>query len=192
MRLPVCLALLSCAVSSPGSAQQLPSPRDARPIHAYLALPRVGSTVPAFRYELLTGGSVSPATLRGAPTVLVLWATWCGASRRVLAEVGALHERYGPQGVHVVILAADSVADLRRVRDSAGVRTPMAVAPSIMDVFDLSASAPERDSLRVSFALPSVLVLDAAGHVIWRDVGPNSFGRIRDLLNQHVPTTGNR
>lgn len=184
MKLLALLSFVAGPLLATTSAQQPSTPRDTRPIYAYLALPRIGTAVPDFNYKLAGGGSLTPASVRGAPAVLVLWSTWCGASRAVLEAVESLHAEYASRGVHVVILAADSMADLDRFRSATAVNTPLASASDLMERFDFSSSAPERDSLRVQLALPSVLVLDAAGRVMSRDiVGRSSFTRLRATLD---------
>lgn len=179
MKLIPLFILLACPVGLTASAQQVPA-RDTRPVHSYLALPPIGTRVPAFHYTLATGGALSPAALEGAPTVLVLWSTWCSASRRVLSAVESLHSEYGPRGVNVVILAADSLATLQRFRERVPVRSMLASASDLTTRFDFSATAPERDSVRMAFALPSVLVLDKAVVVVSRNgLSPSSFDGVR-------------
>ncbi|MEO8622161.1 MAG: TlpA disulfide reductase family protein [bacterium] len=166
-------------------AQQLRVGQDTRPIHAYLALPRVGTLLPDFHYETVDGGMLTPNSLEGAPAVLALWSTWCGASRALLGDIEALRAEYASRGVRVVILAMDSLPDLRAYRDSVGVRTEMVAAVDLSTRFDFSASAPERDSLRVAFALPAFVVVDRHGRVVMRDGGP-AFREIRAALESEL------
>jgi peroxiredoxin len=125
--LPV-LALIATPFWTPLSAQQSAT-RDMRPVYSYLALPQVGRRVPEFQFALVTGGTITPAALQGSPTVLILWATWCGPCRSELKDVESLRASYAPRGVRVVILAEDSMADLQRFRDSVPVVSPLAAAP---------------------------------------------------------------
>jgi peroxiredoxin len=178
------LALLATPLWTALSAQQTSS-NDPRPIYSYLALPRVGARIPDFKFPLVAGGTITPASLVGSPTVVVLWATWCGACRRELADVESLQAAYAPRGVRVVILADNSMADLQSFRDTVPVRSSLAAAPDLEAYFDFSSTAPERDSLRVAFALPGVLVLDKTGLVVGRDGGgPGAIEGVRKVLDQ--------
>lgn len=184
MKLFSFLALLATPCWTPLSAQQLPA-TDTRPVYSYLALPPVGQRVPDFQFALVTGGVVTPAALQGSPSVLVLWATWCGPCRSELKDVESLRASYAPRGVRVVILAEDNMPDLRRFRDTVPVLSSLAAAPDLEEHFDFSSTAPERDSLRVAFALPGVLVLDRAGTVVHRDGGgPSAIAGVREVLNR--------
>lgn len=178
------LALAALSLSHAASAQQ-PFPRDTRPIHAYLSLPAVGTVLPQFSFQTATGAVVSDQSLRGSPTVLAFWSTWCSASRRLLKDIETLHAEYAARGVHIVILAEDTLPDLLRYRDSVDVTVEMAAAPDLMTIFDRSATAPERASVRVQWALPLFLVVDRAGRVVMRDGGP-AFKQIRDVLDAQL------
>lgn len=162
--------LLSCGV---GVLLALSSGCDDRPLAAYAALPAPGAPVPEFALPALAGDSVRSAALRGAPTVLALWSTDCGASRLALQAIGRLHDRYATQGVHVVLLADDDdPVRLRTILDSARIALPTAwAAGTLRRRFDRSRQATERTQYRVAFALPSFLVLDGEGAVVARTAG---------------------
>jgi peroxiredoxin len=178
------LTLAALCLGHAASAQQ-PLSRDTRPIHAYLSLPAVGTAVPQFSFHTVTGAVVSDQSLRGSPTVLAFWSTGCSASRRLLKDIETLHTEYAARGVRIVILAEDSLPDLLRYRDSVGVSVEMAAAPDLMSIFDGSATAPERASVRVQWALPLFMVVDRQGRVVMRDGGP-AFRQIRDVLDAEL------
>ena len=158
--------------------------QDRRPILSYAALPAVGAPVPEFRYPLLAGDTVSTTSLRGAPAVLAMWATWCGASRAVLGEIEALAAEYQPKGVRVLILADDDPADLHDYFTAHKVRAEVAqAAGGLKPVFDFSSTATETESYRVAFALPLWLVVDAQGKVASRHGGPHVVTRISSVLD---------
>ena len=136
----------------------------------YAALPAAGSAVPAFRYTALDGSPLSPVALRGEPAVVALWASDCSASRRALAALGALHAEYAPRGARIVILADDRErAAVDSLLRRAGVQTPVALTGgTLMNTFTHGQSALP---WRKAFALPTFLVLDAAGRVAYRQIG---------------------
>lgn len=136
----------------------------------YAALPAVGSPVPAFQYAALDGPLLNADALRGRPAVVALWSSRCSASRLALGALSALHAEYAPRGARVIILADDrdhgSIDSLLRQAD---VRAPVALtAGSLMDTFTHHQSPLP---WRKAFALPTFLVLDAAGRVIYRQIG---------------------
>jgi thiol-disulfide isomerase/thioredoxin len=136
----------------------------------YNALPSVGNAVPAFRYVALDGSVLTPASLRGKPTVIALWSTSCTASRLALASIIALHAEYAASGVRVVILADDRdaatvAATVRQPREA----MPVALAAnSLMDTFTHDQSILP---WRKAFALPTFLVLDTDGTIVYRQIG---------------------
>ena len=136
----------------------------------YNALPAVGAAIPEFRYPSVDGTVVTPASLRGQPAVIALWSTTCSASRLALASLGALDKEYRARGARVVILADDQdrtavVTTLAR----AGVSTPVAIGSrTLIDTFTHGQSALP---WRKAFALPTFLVLDRTGRVVFRQIG---------------------
>jgi hypothetical protein len=136
----------------------------------YAVLPPIGSQVPAFRYPMLDGTTVTPESLKGSPAVIALWSTTCSASLLALKSIAALQANYAPSGVHVVILAND--------RDSAvvaslfarnGIQTPAALAAGgLADTFTHGQSLLP---WRKTFPLPTFLLLDGTGHVVYRQFG---------------------
>ena len=136
----------------------------------YNALPALGTAIPDFHYPTLDGAVLTPPSLRGRPTVVALWAMTCSASRLALASLGNLEREYTPRGARVVILADDQdqaavVAGLPQ----AGVTVPVALGGhTLMDTFTHGQSPLP---WRKAFALPTFLVLNAEGRVIYRQIG---------------------
>lgn len=136
----------------------------------YTVLPAIGSQVPSFRYTALDSRVVTPESLLGRPTVIVLWSTTCPASRAALASIAALDAAYVPRGAHVVILANDSdSADVASALAATGAHVPAALgAGTLRDTFTHGQSALP---WRKTFPLPTFLVLDAAGKIAYRQAG---------------------
>ena len=53
-----------------------------------------GSTLPQFTAPALDGGQISWASYRGGPTVLILWAPWCGECERELPIVSSVARQF--------------------------------------------------------------------------------------------------
>jgi len=153
----------------------------------YAALPAVGTSVPAFRYATTDGAILDPAALRGRPAVVALWASTCSASRLALESLGALHREYASRGAAVVILADDRErAAVDSLVAAARVTAPVALAGET-----LIATFTHGQSVlpwRKAFALPTLLVLDADGRVVYRQIGverdaAHRLARVRAVMD---------
>lgn len=160
----------------------------------YAALPAIGSEVPAFRYTTFDRVVLTPQSIRGRPTVIALWATTCSASRLAIKSLSALQSAYAPLGANVVILAddRDSVVVSSLLEQTAVQPTVALAAGTLMDTFTHGQSPLP---WRKAFALPTFLVLDAAGRVVYRQIGiersaAQQLERVRatlDSLLSHPP-----
>ena len=154
------------------------------------ALPAVGSALPVFSLPELDGRRVNNRDLRGQPSVIALWSSTCGASRAALAGIAALHREYANRGLRVLVLADDTSAlTVQAVLDSAGLRVPVALASGTID--QLFAPG-KRWPWQKGVALPSFLVVDAAGVVKRRVIGieqdpARRMGRVRQSVAELIP-----
>jgi hypothetical protein len=102
----------------------------------------------------------------------------------VLGDIEQLAVKYQPQGVRVLILADDDPGELRTYFSQHTVHAEVAQANrGLAPVFDRSATAPERESHRVEWALPLWLVVDAHGIVASRWGGPGAVAAIAPVLD---------
>ncbi|HEY5350180.1 MAG TPA: TlpA disulfide reductase family protein [Candidatus Lustribacter sp.] len=67
-----------------------------------LAVPRPGDVAPPFSLSTADGKTISNAALRGKPTYLNFFATWCGPCRVETPSIVALSKKYAARGLHVV------------------------------------------------------------------------------------------
>jgi peroxiredoxin len=154
------------------------------------ALPAVGAALPAFSLVQLGGRRVSAADLQGQPSVVALWSSTCGASRAALAGIATLHREYADRGLRVLVLADDSsAAAVQAVLDSAALDVPLALANGQID--RLFAPA-KRWPWQKGVALPSFLVVDAAGIVRRRVIGVEQdpavrMQRVRRAVSELLP-----
>ncbi len=134
--------------------------------------PREGFLAPDFSLELLDGGTVSLADLRGQAVVVNLWASWCPPCRAEMPALQRAWEDYQDRGL--VILAVnttfqDSLSAAATFIAEHGLTFPIPL--------DRTGSVSNRYLLR---ALPSTFFIDREG--IIRQVvvgGPMSEATIR-------------
>ncbi|MDO9378180.1 MAG: TlpA disulfide reductase family protein [Nocardioidaceae bacterium] len=137
-----------------------------------------GVALPEGTLPCLGGGpAVSLAGLRGTPTVVNLWASWCEPCRDELPVLARLHERAGDRlrVIGVDYQDGDPAAALE-LAASAGVSYP-------------SVSDPDgtlRDALRV-VALPQTVFVDADGTVTAVERRPfDSDAAIDAVVEEHL------
>jgi thiol-disulfide isomerase/thioredoxin len=142
-------------------AQQYPAQRPAGPTLDQLK-------AKDFTVKTLDGESVSLNTLlgEGKPVLIDFWATWCGPCRMVIPHLGALHQRYGKDGLVVIGMNLENPAEDQQAVKSFVKRFRMdyqnVFAPhSIYQFFSGMAAA----------RIPYTLVFGADGRLIWRLVG---------------------
>jgi cytochrome c biogenesis protein CcmG/thiol:disulfide interchange protein DsbE len=107
------------------------------------------------------GPAVDPATLRGRPTVVNLWATWCLPCQREMPALQRVHERFGDGVRFVGVDTRDDAAGAVEFLRTVGVTYAQTV--------DLDGELLRR--LRIP-GLPNTVVLDRDGRIAYKTVGP--------------------
>ncbi|MBI4408791.1 MAG: TlpA family protein disulfide reductase [Gemmatimonadetes bacterium] len=126
----------------------------------------VGEPVPEYGALSLVGDSVSLAELRGSAVLLNVWATWCPPCRREMPELQALHERNATRGLRVVGVSIDARGADDLVED-------------FLDEYGITYAIWRDPDERVASAfaiqgVPATILIDRAGIVRWRRLGPIS------------------
>ncbi len=75
---------------------------------------KVGDTVLDWSGELITGGTLGMADLKGKPVVMTFWASWCGPCKQELPVLAEFYERYKDQGLQVVGMNVDKDVNAAR------------------------------------------------------------------------------
>jgi thiol-disulfide isomerase/thioredoxin len=131
--------------------------------------------------ELLDGGTLDLADLRGSVVVVNVWGSWCGPCRREAPELQEAADRLAEDRVRFVGLnTRDQVEPARAFTDRFGIEFPSILDPDGRLQLAFSDTLPPA-------AIPSTLVLDRQGRVAARIIGPlESSSILRGLASQVV------
>ena len=133
------------------------APRPATTSPTTSAKNSMGQQVPGFALERVgtTGQSISSlAELRGKPTIIMFWATWCPACKRMLPALESLKATQGST-VHVLAISGESEAAIRRYQDKTS-------WDNVTMVRDASYRSQRHFGVR---AIPQIVVLDSQHRV---------------------------
>lgn len=108
-----------------------PAPAESRPA-------RLADRVPAVRLADREGTLRSLADWQGKSLVVNFWATWCAPCRREIPLLGKLQEKYGPQGIQVIGIAADFRENVVAYADAAKIAYPLLIGEQ--DALDAAAA----------------------------------------------------
>jgi thiol-disulfide isomerase/thioredoxin len=90
----------------------------------------VGKPAPPLRVDLLDGGTVDLAQLRGRPVWVAFTASWCPPCRDEYATMESFAFRYASTGLEVVTVhEKDDPAAVRALIDELGITFPVALDP---------------------------------------------------------------
>jgi len=143
--------------------------------------PPIGSDAPAITVPTLGSKSFRLEAHRGQVVLLDFWATWCGACRKGLPAIQALHRRYlNDDRVHIATVNSDQGPG----------RVPGLKAFLQRRQFDFPVllEGPESNiSKRYGVrAIPTTIIIDARGTVRWVESGIAS--PIPERLTAHLDT----
>lgn len=137
----------------------------------------VGSVLPDATLEGFAGAPpVSPASYRGRPLVLNLWATWCSPCAE---EMPAFQEVFQAAGDQVAFLGVD-------VDDAPSLA--QAFVKRLGVTYDLAID-PEREFQRRvlrDIRMPHTLLIDPDGVIVHRELRPLNADELRRLLAEHL------
>ncbi len=126
--------------------------------------------------ECFTGGTLDLGRAPGVPTVLNLWASWCGPCREELPLVQELADAGGDRLRVLGVVSQDGVPQAASFADDSGITLPAA--------FDRGGEVAAALGLQ---GLPHSVFLDADGSVAFVRVGPvASVDELRALVAEHL------
>jgi thiol-disulfide isomerase/thioredoxin len=183
LRLIVCLlsaiALTGCAKGKDGANQASAAVTEASggPVTGTLDRSHAGTPAPSFSFEDAEGRPTSMAAFRGKPTLVNLWATWCGPCVIEMPSLDALAQREG-DALNLVALSQDL--------DGRALVTSFFAARSFRTLeANLDPQMQFMTELRLG-TLPTTILYDAEGREVWRMVGRAEWQseRVARLLDE--------
>ena len=177
--------LAGCTSGDAGSAKASPTPASSDLDHLDTALapcprqpdrPAAGSDLPATVFDCFGGGTLDLSRAPGVPTVLNLWASWCGPCRDELPLVQKLADVAGDK-VHVLGVATlDGVSPATSFAREAGITFPSAFDADGEVLSGLGATG-----------LPHTVFLAADGSVAYFQYGVvHSLAEFEQLVADHL------
>jgi len=136
-------------------------------------------TLPALTLPCPGGGSLDLGRAPGVPTVVNLWASWCGPCREELPLMQDLADAAGDQLSVVGVVSKDGAPQAASFAADAGATFPSA--------FDGDGELMAELGLG---ALPYTYLLDADGGIAYVQVGQiDSLDELRSLVAEHLGVT---
>lgn len=133
------------------------------------------ANAPAVSLQSLGGGGRVPLP-KGKVTVVDFWATWCAPCRDSMPRVQRLWQEYAPRGVELYSVNTDDESPRRKPAIEEFLRQYGLSFPVVLDDADKTAS----DAFRIA-NLPTMLVIDREGRVVWNRIGAISASGEREL-----------
>lgn len=136
----------------------------------------LGQVAPDFTASTLDGGTFSLAEQRGRPTIIFFMAYWCGTCIPESQALAQLKDEYG-DSVRIVAIDVDPSSTpqaLRQFKSAAG-------NGAFVWAFDKEQQAVAAYQVRT---LDTTFILDAEGHVVYRDSSPTPYDVLQETLTQ--------
>ncbi|HEX9887850.1 MAG TPA: TlpA disulfide reductase family protein [Nitriliruptorales bacterium] len=135
-----------------------------------------GFPLPSITLERLDGtGSVDTRDLVGQPIVLNVWATWCAYCVEEMPDIEAVHVELGDRVRFLGVDRADDAAMARELAARTGVTYELLADPD-SELFEALGTR----------AMPTTVLVDAAGRVVHRHAGPLEQAQLRALILEHL------
>jgi thiol-disulfide isomerase/thioredoxin len=135
-----------------------------------------GSAVPPLSFDCLGGGSLDLTRAPGVPTVVNLWASWCGPCREELPVLQQFADAAGDRVRVLGVVSKDGVPQAESFAADAGTTFPSA--------FDGEGELMAQLGLN---GLPYTMFLDADGALVHSELGPvDSEHELEALVAEHL------
>jgi cytochrome c biogenesis protein CcmG/thiol:disulfide interchange protein DsbE len=182
--LPVAAVLLLAGCTGSAEDEAAPPPpddlaasdTDLAPCPGQPDQPAAASDLPALELDCFSGGTLDLGRAPGVPTVINLWASWCGPCREELPVVQQLADTAGERIRVLGVVSKDGVPQATSFAADAGATFPSA--------FDADGEVMDGLGIR---ALPHTYFLAADGSIAHVEVGAvESLGEFQQLVAEHL------
>jgi peroxiredoxin len=125
-----------------------------------------------FRLASITGDQLGPGDFRGQIVVFDFWATWCRPCHVQADILASIYEEFDRLGVAFVAASlGESASTVEAFTDKRPFPYPVLIDP-----------ADEVSNRLGIYVLPTVMILDGEGRVIYLQEGVSSARRLRTVL----------
>jgi cytochrome c biogenesis protein CcmG, thiol:disulfide interchange protein DsbE len=132
--------------------------------------------LPPLAFDCLGGGTLNLGRAPGVPTVVDLWASWCGPCRTELPLMQQLSDAAAGKVQVVGVVSKDGVDEATSFAADSGVTFPSA--------FDGDGELMTKMGLQ---GLPATFFLDAAGTITYTEIGGfTSYDDLRAAVADHL------
>ena len=160
----------------PANAESAPRAINARPVVVY-------PPAPAFAVKNIQGQDLTLESLRGSPSVLYFWGTWCMECREYNPLISDLAGQFADKGVRVIGLAA-------RERDPSAATSVASLRGYAFELVSDGGAAARAFNVEV---FPTIVVLNSEGGVIGTEqvrrgvTTSDVMSRVRAHLAKAIP-----
>ncbi len=171
------LSVLLLSLSLPITVVQAEFPAAPKLSHALTKLKRP-VLAPDFSLKNMDGESQSLSDYRGKVVMLNFWATWCPPCRHEMPSMESIYQDLKEQGF--VVLGVNQFEDPEHVFSYMG---QLSVFPNFPILFDREGKVSQLYGVK---GMPTTLLIDKQGRVVYRAVGGRDFDHptVRKLVHE--------
>jgi peroxiredoxin len=140
-------------------------------------VPNAGGEAPAFRLEAVDGSQIGLADYQGQLVLLDFWATWCAPCHAQAEILLDIYPEYKDRGFEILSIDVEEPPDqVRSFVESKGYPYPV-----LLD---------ETGEVSLGFdvlALPTLVLVDGSGEMVYHHPGITSENTLRGLIEKHLP-----
>lgn len=132
-----------------------------------------GSRARIFNFMDIDGNNYSLSDFEGSIVILEFSAVWCPACRRQKGVFKAIYDEYRDY-ITIITIDIDAPLDvLREYRSSQGIEWIVASGSDIASIYEV-------------YVLPTIVVIDESGYIIYRGNGFTEYETLKDILDKII------
>ena len=129
---------------------------------------------PNFTLQLLDGGSVTLADLKGKVVLIDFWASWCPPCREEAPGLAKVYREYQERGVEFIGISIwDRLGDAEDYVQRFGITYPSGLDSEGTILVDYAVRG-----------IPEKFFIDAQGRMVAKYIGPSTVEGLRETLDQ--------